>query len=29
MKKPLNDAFLFGNKENEILFAPPPQIKEA
>ena len=24
MKIPSNDAFLFQNKENEILFGPPP-----
>ena len=24
---PLKDAFLFQNKENEILFGPPPQKK--
>ena len=24
---PLNDAFLFQNKENKILFGPPPQKK--
>ena len=24
---PLNDAFLFRNKENKMLFAPPPKKK--
>ena len=25
MQIPLNDAFLFQNKENKILFGPPPK----
>ena len=27
MQIPLNDAFLFQNKENKILFGPPPPKK--
>ena len=27
MQIPLNDAFSFGDKENKILFGPPPPKK--